>query len=380
MKVKKKIENVIGILNNAILLKNQEVTVGFDGFVDSVVRVIRSVDDKNSHTYFQSISEFGEYIIEKKDKSCSIELEELVVKIGGNMPILANALGNLGAKVNCIGAMGFPEIHNAFRDISSNCVLYSIARPGYCTALEFRDGKVMLGNNNGINSMTWQGIKELIGLERLIHLYSNSRIVGLFNWSEINPSTSIWEGIINDILPKHKPNKGQIIFFDLSDCSKRDQSYILYALKLIEKFNEHFSVILSLNENETGCIFNALNTENKSDDPEYMGEIIYDFLNIDTLIVHPVRFSFAWDRKGKYRVDNLYIAQPKLSTGGGDNFNAGFCLAKLIGADMASSLIIANAVSGFYIKNGYSANKNELIEFLHQWQKIANSEEMSKQE
>lgn len=366
--MKKKIQNVIKQLNDAVSLDGKEVTVGFDGFVDSIVRVIRSVDDKNLYTYFQEIPDFGAYLIDKKGKSCSVELDEQVIKIGGNMPILANALGNLGVKVNCIGAMGYPEVHEVFMGISPNCVLYSVARPGFCTALEFRDGKVMLSNNKGINSMTWQGIKDLVGLDKLVDLYTNSSILGMFNWSEINCSTSIWEGIVNDILPHHKPDKRQVMYFDLSDCSKRDRLDIQHALKLIEKFNEHYSVTLSLNENETGCVFDVLNSGADYSDPECMGETIYEHLQVDTLIIHPVKFSAAWDKNGKYRVDNLYIDDPKLSTGGGDNFNAGLCLAQLMGLDMTSSLILANAASGYYVKNGFSASKSELIDFLYHWQ------------
>lgn len=366
--MKEKIRSVIEKLKNPASLDDRAVTVGFDGFVDSIVRVLRSVDDGNSRIYFQEISEFGKYIQDKNSRSCSFELDEQYIKIGGNMPIFANALGSLGVKVNCIGAMGHPEVHEVFGGMSPNCTLYSVARPGYCTALEFRDGKIMMANNTGINSMSWQGIKEQLGMDKLVYFYGNSSILGMFNWSEIDISTSIWEGIIRDILPLHKPDKRQTMYFDLSDCSKRDQADINHALELIGKFNEHYSVTLSLNENETVCLFNALIRGDGFGDPEYMGDMIYERLLVDRLIIHPVKFSAAWDGNGKCRVDNLYIEDPKLSTGGGDNFNAGICLAQLMGLDTVSSLILANAASGYYVKNGYSADINGLIDFLKDWQ------------
>ena len=98
--------------------------MGFDGFVDTIVRVIRTSDWPGVYNYFQDISEFGHYIIDKQGKSCSLELDEQLVKIGGNMPITANALGNLGVHINCIGAMGYPKLHSVFHQISSNCKLY----------------------------------------------------------------------------------------------------------------------------------------------------------------------------------------------------------------------------------------------------------------
>lgn len=371
--MKQKLQNVIDYIgNNAGLLGDKQVTAGFDGFVDYVVRAIKNVNDENSCTFFQNIGEFGSYIVSKQGKSCIVELEEQVVKIGGNMPILANALGNLGVKVNCIGAMGYPEIEPVFKGMSSNCTLYSVSEPGYCTALEFNDGKIMLAKTHTINSMTWDNIKDIVGLDKLIHFFTCSNLIGMFNWSELYNSSSIWEGILQEVLPHHTFNSQEIVYFDLSDGSKRDKVHVSQALSLIEKFAGYYKVILSLNENETRLVFDAVHTGRDCSNIEDMGERIYSVLRIDTMIIHSTKYSVAWDRDGKYRVDNLYIEFPRLSTGGGDNFNAGVCMAQLMDLDMASSLILANAMAGFYVKHGYSAGQSQLIGFLREWQaKIA---------
>ncbi len=51
-------------------------------------------------------------------------------------------------------------------------------------------------------------------------------------------------------------------------------------------------------------------------------------------------------------------------TGGGDNFNAGFCYAQLNKLDLYQSLLVANAVSGYYVKTGISLNAEQLKDFL----------------
>ena len=87
------------------------MTAGFDGFVDTVVKVIKSKPEQKPFVLFNWVKEFGNYILEKEGTSFSLELEEISSRRGGNMPITANALGRLGIRVNCIGALGYPQIH-----------------------------------------------------------------------------------------------------------------------------------------------------------------------------------------------------------------------------------------------------------------------------
>jgi sugar/nucleoside kinase (ribokinase family) len=80
----------------------------------------------------------------------------------------------------------------------------------------------------------------------------------------------------------------------------------------------------------------------------------------------------AWEGHNTWEVRNCYVNKPKLSTGGGDNFNAGFCAGQLLGADVEASMILANAVSGCYIRNGHSPDINEILAFLQAWKDSIN--------
>src|SRR5690348_6175176 len=124
-------------------LSSKSITMGFDGFIDIVLKVIRQKGTESS-TYFESAQELGQYMIEKGGKNFSIELEELTTKLGGNVPITANALGRLGPQVSCVGSLGHPLIHPVFKQMPSNCHLYSFANPGASNVLEFQKGKMML--------------------------------------------------------------------------------------------------------------------------------------------------------------------------------------------------------------------------------------------
>jgi hypothetical protein len=364
-----KIENLINFLkNNMDSLKIKNAMVGFDGFIDSIFYVVKNKKNKERINLFQCIEEFGSYIISRKGKSCTFELNRQVEKIGGNMPILAAALGKLGIQVDCIGALGFPEIKDVFRSMAdTNCNLFSVSEPGYTSALEFNDGKILFAQMNDIDNITWNSIKDIIGFKKIVRFFLNSNLIGIVNWSEVEDSNSIWEGIINDIFPIHIPNKKQIMYFDLADCSKRYEEDILHALDLINSFANHYKVILGMNENEAIFVFEALYNNKSCCNLESMGDRIFERLHIDILVIHPREYSIAWYKNSRYRIDNQYIEFPKLSTGGGDNFNAGFAAAQLIDLDIESSLILANSIAGYYIKYGLSPDQEQLISYLHKW-------------
>ena len=355
--------DLINELNQkSALLSKKTAVIGFDGFVDSIMRLVKSKNDKNTPDYFQTMAEFGTRIIEKQGMSCSIELEKKLQKLGGNAPIMANALGYMGISVKCVGALGFPEMDSAFKEMSPNCALYGFTGPGLTTALEFDDGKIMMSQPHA--AVSWQNVKDIIGLQTINDFFCNADVLGMVNWSEAAYTVSIWEGIIKDILPGHTPNKKQIMFFDLSDFSKRSKEDVKYAVKLIEKFAGHYNVTLGLNENEARLMYSVLNDTAQDMDLHEAGCRLFERIKIDRLVVHPTKYALGWDKSGTYRADNRYIEKPVLSTGGGDNFNAGFCLGALLGISTEMSLHVANHVSGYYVSHGHSPQIKQLIEYI----------------
>ncbi|MFC0772614.1 PfkB family carbohydrate kinase [Terrimonas alba] len=359
---KKKTHLIEAIRNSGEILKKKIVTAGFDGFVDSLAKVIKEKDQQTA-TLFNTIEEFGNYILEKKGASFSLELSSQSIKLGGNMPIMANALGKFGMKVNCIGALGYPQ-PEPFFNFPPNCRLYSFANPGSTTALEFADGKMLLGDMGALNTTGWEEIKNRIGIETLDQLFKESDLICLLNWSEIDVSTDIWKGLLKDIFPSSSSGKRQTVFVDLSDCSKRSTESINEALQLLKEFGRHSEVILSLNKNEAGVISRTLSLTNDNADSVKTAVCLFEKLDIHELVLHSSKETLAVTKKNVVSVKTFYTGNPKISTGAGDNFNAGFCTAQLLQLDTEESLWLANAFSGYYVREAKSADTNEIIDFF----------------
>ena len=111
-------------------------TVGFDGFIDEIVRVVSGVSaDTAAPRHFDSKRAFGETLIELGSVNASYDLTEVATKVGGNAPNTAHALGRLGLHVDCVGMLGYPRIQDLFSGMDPNCTLHSFAEPTRTTAL-----------------------------------------------------------------------------------------------------------------------------------------------------------------------------------------------------------------------------------------------------
>lgn len=341
--------------------ENKQAMVGFDGYIDSILRVNKS-DTKEQRGFFPTMESFGTYVQSKAQKSCSLELQLVTEKLGGNMPIFAKALGCTGLSCNCVGALGYPEIHPKFAPLQQLGEVLSICQPGTCEALEFDDGKLMLARNEDISALNFTMLKERAGLQALINLAGKADLIAILNWSELMGSTSIWKGYLEEVFPK-LPKKHREIFVDLSDCSQRPAEDLLEMLELLKEFSKFGSVSLSLNRNESERLGAVLGIGGGIME---LTMRLYSSIGCTRLIIHLLDGCFCMTEEGLSTQKNRFIEKPKLSTGGGDNFNAGFAYGLLCGLEPKECMVVANGFSGYYVSNGESPTKEQLIEWLRE--------------
>jgi sugar/nucleoside kinase (ribokinase family) len=62
-----------------------------------------------------------------------------------------------------------------------------------------------------------------------------------------------------------------------------------------------------------------------------------------------------------------FCEKPRLTTGAGDNFNAGYVLGLLLGLEPEEALLTGMATSGFYVRNAKSPDFAELVGFIDNW-------------
>lgn len=365
-------ERVINAIADIVVKLNQNKTanakavLGFDACIDNIVKVVKGQKDNSCSVYFSSSKEFGEFLIDLENRSSGVEFHTKLSKSGGNMVITANALGNLGISTDCIGTFGLPEILPVFRTMSGNCSLNTVGDTITATALEFKDSKVIMFDPGPYNKLSWEGIKDIFGIKKIIQLFSAKQLVSFLNWSEIENTSQIWEGVLDEILPAVVQTGPKPFFFtDFSDCSRRSKNEIQFAISLLGRFRNYFKVILSLNRNEAKLIALALDLSPDCSDEEFIRSV-FGAAKSDIVIIHRTEDALAYNGKIFEKCSTFFCKEPKILTGGGDNFNAGFCYSILRNFDLFQSLVIANAVSGYYVRTAISPDVDNLIDFLEQ--------------
>lgn len=170
--------------------------LGFDACIDNIVRVVKDKKENSDPGFYTDSRQLGEFLINRNNNSCGIELQTKLTKIGGNMVITGNALGNLGIRVECLGTFGLPDILPVFKTMSVNCSLHSVENTITATSLEFNDSKVIMFDPGPYNKLDWDAIKDIVGIDRIKQLFSGKQLISFLNWSEIENSSLIWTGSV----------------------------------------------------------------------------------------------------------------------------------------------------------------------------------------
>ncbi len=345
------------------------VLVGFDGFVDSIIQVVDKRHDADHYDPIPTIDRFGHKIVAAAGHSSNFELVTTLEKLGGNGPIMANAFAAAGLPVTYIGNLGSPSVHPVFQEFAGRAEVHSIAEPGYTDALEFDDGKLMLGKHASLRHVNQQSIDEQLGRDAYVQIVKRSRLIGMVNWTMLTRLNSIWQAMIEEVLPAAH-NKDAYVFIDLADPAKRSRDDIKQAMDLASKLARHARVVMGFNLSEASQVAAVMGVAIHGEPEDAIQSTAVDLraaLGVHAVVVHPRRGAAGAIMTDAGAVSaefaGPFVEKPKLSTGAGDNFNAGFCLGLLAGLSLEQCLCTGTATSGFYVRNAHSPSLAELADF-----------------
>jgi sugar/nucleoside kinase (ribokinase family) len=343
--------------------------VGLDGFVDEILHVVDKRESADRFLRMATIAQLAERLAGAAGRSTNVELVNQLTKLGGNGPIMANALASFGLKVTYLGILGYPNLHPVFAEFAKRAEVHSIAEPGYTDALEFEDGKIMLGKHQSLKRMTWDNIKSRFGKDKFAAKMGAADLVGFVNWTMLTHMSDIWSAVLKEICPGMKGPRRKL-FVDLADPEKRTAEDIARALELVAEFQKYFDVILGLNEKEGYEIAKVLGLSASDRSPEGLAGLckeIHQRVRVNSLVIHPTAYALASGPDGVATVQGPFTPKPKITTGAGDHFNSGFCLGKLLGLNTERCLLVGVTTSGFYVRTGQSPSLKDLAGMLQKW-------------
>lgn len=348
-------------------LAHARALVGLDGFVDTILHVVDKRVSATSFTRLCGMGDFARRIGEAAGLSANFEFVTEMIKLGGNGPIMADALNSLGFPVTYLGNLGAPNLHSVFAEFATRAEVVSIAEPGYTDAIEFDDGKLMFGKHESLKDVNWEVLTRHLPEEKLLQTFHDASLIAMANWTMLPFMGDILQNLHDRIAPKLTGPR-RWFFLDLADPAKRTRADIETVLRQITAFQDFFRVVLGLNLQESRQIGEVLGVKLVDDSHLSVAEhaaLLREKLAIETLVIHPTSFAAAADASGgAVHVPGPYTPKPRITTGAGDHFNAGFCLGRFLGSDLPTSLQLGVATSGYYVRAAKSPTMEELKQFL----------------
>jgi hypothetical protein len=320
-----------------------------------------------SYTPMHSMGEMSERIHEAIGKSCNIELVPHRVKIGGQGPIFTRALVEGGHFVTLVGLLGEERIETVFEPLIERAHLISLGPSSQTLAIEFQDGKVMLGKHQSVHEVTWDTLLAHIPLPDLIALHESVDLFLSGNWTMLPGTTGIWRGFVQQVVPQLS-DRPRWMYVDLADPAKRPDADLREALALLAQLMVRYRVVLGLNVSEAqrvGLVYGMANGSGREALMRLAKELVLH-LGLAQVVIHAIDYAV-----GATAQEVECVAGPGspaiLTTGGGDNFNAGYCHALLNHLPLRQALLCGVAVSGFYVSQARSPTMRELASFLRLW-------------
>ncbi|MCF3649552.1 PfkB family carbohydrate kinase [Synoicihabitans lomoniglobus] len=355
---------------NSAGLEGKLAVVGLDGFVDTIVTpvALRSGQGDDFEA-IPTIKDFGERIVGAAGKSTNLELYPRMDKLGGNGPIMATALLQHGFALKYIGSLGRFAIHPVFQEMASRSEIVSLSDPATTIAVEFDDGKLMLGQMRSLDEVTFERMVEKMGMPALEQAFGAADLVALVNWTMIPGMSEIFRELVETVLPK-LPARDRVFFFDLADPEKRSEADLLAALELIGRFGAFGQVTLGLNLKEAQRVHRTIGFHALPEDEAGLRQIAADIrekLNYATVVVHPKESAACATAEGTYWIPGPYVKKPLITTGAGDHFNAGFSTGQLLGLSPQACLTTGVCTSGHYVRTAQSPTLADLESFLANW-------------
>ena len=347
--------------------KGGKVTLGIDGFVDEVWQIVSLRKSDTDYDLHNSMTNFAKSVYDSGEGGYTSETVRKRRIYGGFTGNTGSAVGALGFDLSMVGFFGNNSIDSAFSKFEGSHKMYSLGEPGICNIFEFEDGKLMLPFTDSVSGVKWEDIVKSPSYDAISKAYMEADIVGLGYWFLLRNFDELVTKLYENLLIKGKCSR---LFLDFADIRKRDEKALLDTLKTLSGFGQKIPMTLSLNEHEGAHLFSCMEKSMSLSDPESVAkdiEYVRQQTGLDEVIVHTPYFAVgASASEGVETVLQDYCENPVITTGAGDNFNGGYTAASARKGELTfkERLLVANAVAGFYVKNGHSPCSAKLLNEL----------------
>lgn len=349
-------------------LDPQRVVFGFDGFVDRVREAVESRSGSTSYEPMSQLGSFGERITSSTagGSSCTVEWVGHETRAGGHTAHLGRAFSALGSDPTLIGTFDHP-VQPPFETALGEHTLISIGTPTYTDAVEFDDGKLLLTDTGRQATLDWSALCEEIGLTTLAEHIDGAELLGIGYWGMIPSMPTIWDGVRSDLWPLlDSPPENLLV--DTADVRQLTTERLETGLEALGRLDDTVPVVLSANRAELMTLARSFDDEPGVRSLDSAARLVRDEIGVTRIVGHSPKQATLATVAGTSSVQVPYTNTPELTTSAGDHFNTGVALGLLLGLSDGATLVVANAVAGYFVRNGCPPTYPELRAFVSNYE------------
>jgi sugar/nucleoside kinase (ribokinase family) len=332
-----------------------DLVFGFDGVVDTV-RI--AVDERHDADSFDRLSTL-KALRDRLDEAIAAESSLLLKwqregqRTGGHACHLSRVFNRLGADTTMVGTYGRPP-QEPFETEFADSKIYSIGTPGYCDAVEFDDGKLMLTETSDAAGLNWERLQDRIDPETLAEHIDGADVLGVGYWTV---TTALPELVANTVeetwdLQESPPER---VFFDPGDVHNLSEETVREGASKLARTTETVPVTVSANRSETEGLVSVLDGSVANSLYEN-AERALEGLGVDRFVAHSPSLSVTATATETVGVGVPNVENPAMTTSAGDHFNAGYILGHLAGLSLEATTVVANALAVEFVRTGDPPN------------------------
>ena len=340
-----------------------ELVFGFDGVVDSVRTFVDKGRSRTEYDRIATLKAFRDRLDDSiaAESSLTVEWRTEGTRTGGHACHLSRVFDGLGADTTMIGTYGQPP-REPFRSEFAGSTLVSIGAPGFCNAVEFDDGKLMLAQAGEAADLDWETLRDRIDPASLAEHLDGADLLGVGYWSMTPALPSLVSTLVSETWPLQS-SPPEHVFFDTGDVRNLPRDTLCKGAIRLEETNEVVRTTVSANRSETKALAAAF------DGPEPStltanAEQVYEGLGVTRFVGHSPSRAVTVSGGESVSIRVPRTDEPAMTTSAGDHFNAGFLLGHLAGLSNPATTVVANAAAGSFVRTGLPPDYDDVAEFV----------------
>lgn len=205
-------------------------------------------------------------------------------------------------------------------------------------------------------------------------LFSSSPIIEFTDWAAIQNASGLWDGLYTDVIKPLQKRDFHFIFH-LGDVANKPVFDIDEVLDIIGDYSSYGKVMLMLNNDEAGNLWNKLNGRSPgagisgSGSPR-AGEkyhFIFNTMNIDSLVVLHGYGAMQLSRDGQVVLPGRPPAESSEAAGARARFSAGYQIGLLLQLETRYCLALGLAVLGAEAGPSPDLDSTRLLAYIQDW-------------